>query len=69
MGLFTRDFIQSLVQFTNKYINDLELGLIHSYIKIVKRYFCGLRFPLQQSQQLQHLIFFPSETDRFAVKL
>ena len=69
MGLITLDFIQSLAQFTNKYINDLELRLIHSCIKIVKKYFCGLHFPFKQGQQLQHLIFFTFETDRFAVKL
>src|SRR3546814_8510255 len=49
------------------HVDDLELGFVHSAIKVVEEHFLGQRGALAQGQQLEHRIFLAGQMHASAV--
>src|SRR3546814_8844438 len=58
-----------LAQLSDEDVDDLELGLVHSAVKMIEKHFLGQRRALAQAQQLEHLIFLAGQTHAHAIDL
>src|SRR3546814_12684127 len=62
----------TLVPYTTLFrydVDDRELGLVHSAVKMIEKHFLGQRRALAQAQQLEHLIFLAGQMHAHAIDL
>ena len=53
-----------LAQLADEDIDDFELWLVHSAIKMVEKHLFRQRGALTQAKQLENTVFFPSQVNR-----
>src|ERR1700730_1893460 len=53
-----------LTQLADKDVDDLELGFVHSAVKVVEKHFLGQYGPFAQAQQLDDPVFLFGQTHR-----
>src|SRR5712671_2614670 len=55
--LAARSVRELLAELADEHVDDLDLGLIHAAVKLIKEHLLGQRGALAEREQLQHLVF------------